>query len=592
MGTTASKDNDELVDYLVNDRSLRCKDVERGFRLVDRGRFIPPGAHEDAYRDAPYRDRDTNPVEDAERPPSSIGSIHLSAPCIYTSALDHLQLKRGQTFLNIGSGTGYLNTVVGFIIGSTGTNHGIEYFENLVEYANKKLVETLKGPEINCYDFALPTFLHGNGLLINDESKEFYDRIYIGAAITEEALQNMGNLLKVGGQLVAPVENSMICYRRTATDDFQRENYSNVSFSTLLPISPNTKPVVLPNDSYKNFSLRELCRTAIRQTIMKKAQSLTPVELQQRVDETMEEPQEYDDRPTNSMVLHVTGRGGQPRPVMIGLRREALPHIRRARQALDDVGIHQNEINQEEQQEREQEEDADEANIRIRRARLLRALMLGERDHAMARRARRLREIADERRRFRGELVENFRDEGEPVEEMREGEEAGEGQEEREIEADEHLIFSSETSDEDSEEEEDEQGNESGEQQQPEHDIPLMDGIVEDIVVRPDKNQPNPLRASSSGTSLRQSQPAMQPHIPMEDESEGTTNDENSSKRRRVGSDSEDSTNSTSGEEQRLIVVKRQSESLIQCSNQFIQILDELKLPKNLKVYCRYGVSD
>lgn len=47
----------------------------------------------------------------------SPGRIHISAPCIYGNVLECLDLQEGNSFLNVGSGTGYLNTVAGYLLG-------------------------------------------------------------------------------------------------------------------------------------------------------------------------------------------------------------------------------------------------------------------------------------------------------------------------------------------------------------------------------------------------------------------------------------------------------------------------------------------
>jgi protein-L-isoaspartate O-methyltransferase len=103
MGGSVSsgRNNDELIDNLVDGGLIKSQMVESVFRTVDRGIFYLPKFREAAYRDLAWRE----------------GHIHISAPCIYTRAMEALELEPNLSFLNIGSGTGYFSTMVGLILG-------------------------------------------------------------------------------------------------------------------------------------------------------------------------------------------------------------------------------------------------------------------------------------------------------------------------------------------------------------------------------------------------------------------------------------------------------------------------------------------
>ena len=71
----------------------------------DAGHFIDSPEHsteEVRYINAPFRN----------------GQQHLSAPCIYATALEALELSVGCSFLNVCAGTGYFSAVASQILGN------------------------------------------------------------------------------------------------------------------------------------------------------------------------------------------------------------------------------------------------------------------------------------------------------------------------------------------------------------------------------------------------------------------------------------------------------------------------------------------
>ncbi|CAJ0572234.1 unnamed protein product, partial [Mesorhabditis spiculigera] len=300
MGQRPSKKgNDELVDYLVKSGSgIKFKSVERAFRLVDRGRFVPEEDRAQAYRDAPYGPgplreppaiigpAEAN-VDPAPAPEPADGAIHISAPCIYAGALTKLNIQQGQSFLNIGSGTGYLNTIAGFLIGNGGVNHGIESVDAIVEYAYKCLDDTLSRPEVNCFDFCVPRFVCGNVFRLPDELDQLYDRIYIGAAVDEESLRKLGRLLKIGGIAVAPLRGDMICYRRVEVDKFEQGRYAHVVFSTLREAQENDPVVEFPCREVSTLCSK--ARVVIRHALIQEAQKAFPVKMLVKVTDEKEQ---------------------------------------------------------------------------------------------------------------------------------------------------------------------------------------------------------------------------------------------------------------------------------------------------------------
>uniref|UniRef100_A0A915PF83 Uncharacterized protein n=1 Tax=Setaria digitata TaxID=48799 RepID=A0A915PF83_9BILA len=209
---------------------------------------------------------DANIVSDFGSP----GRIHISAPCIYGNVLECLNLQEGNSFLNVGSGTGYLSTVAGYLLGGNGTNHGIEIHSNIVDYARELVTETLHRPETQCYDWAVPEFACGNGLYLSPSHYSKYDRVYCGAAVPASHRRILWELLKIDGILVMPYDDQLLQVRRQATNVFEVRIITSVSFSDfILPTEEETS-----NELYSNApsfiripTLQFLCALTIRKII-------------------------------------------------------------------------------------------------------------------------------------------------------------------------------------------------------------------------------------------------------------------------------------------------------------------------------------
>ncbi|CAB1335948.1 unnamed protein product, partial [Coregonus sp. 'balchen'] len=186
---SAGEDNDELIDNLKEAHYIHSDLVERAFRAIDRADYYLEDYRDSAYKDLAWRH----------------GNIHLSAPCIYSEVMEALDLHPGLSFLNLGSGTGYLSTMAGLILGPFGVNHGVELYTDVIEYAYQKLDYFIKTSEsFDKFEFCEPSFVAGNCLEIPPESRQ-YDRVYCGAGVQRDHEEFMKNLLKIIAVSFAPL---------------------------------------------------------------------------------------------------------------------------------------------------------------------------------------------------------------------------------------------------------------------------------------------------------------------------------------------------------------------------------------------------
>jgi protein-L-isoaspartate O-methyltransferase len=217
---SAGRNNEELVDNLIEVDLIKSQTVERVFRAVDRGTFYLPKHKASAYRDLAWRE----------------GNIHISAPCVYSRVMEALELRPNQSFLNVGSGTGYISSMVGLILGPYGVNHNIEIHGDVVAYAKQKVAEFVKTSGcFDDFDFCAPKFFHGNVFdLMPSDDMLLYDRIYVGAAANEQQERFLKSFLKQNGLLVLPSNDSLLKIRRVDQNSWETNTISTVSYASLV----------------------------------------------------------------------------------------------------------------------------------------------------------------------------------------------------------------------------------------------------------------------------------------------------------------------------------------------------------------------
>jgi protein-L-isoaspartate O-methyltransferase len=205
---SSGTNNAEMVDKLKRFGVITSDHVEEAFRNVDRKFFVPRGNESMAHSDQPLKE----------------GNIHISAPHIYGSAIEALDLTPNSSisFLNVGSGTGYISCIAAAILGPNSLNYGVELHDDVIEHCKASITkwkpsttEESNGISTICFADGTPDIkiIKGNGLNISNtkgESVVGFDRIYIGAAVDKEDLSNITKLLSPGGILVGPADDELV----------------------------------------------------------------------------------------------------------------------------------------------------------------------------------------------------------------------------------------------------------------------------------------------------------------------------------------------------------------------------------------------
>ncbi len=197
---------ESLIDHLKRRDVLSCPDLERAFSRVDRRDFVPPSQQIFAYDDRAL--------------PLGWGQT-ISQPYTVAFMLNLLNVKRGQSILDIGTGSGWTTALLAFLCGPEGAVTGLERVEELVNFGKNNL---------SVYSFPwAAVYKAGPDLGIPGQK---FQRILVSASarIFPDSLVEQ---LDDQGILVIPVKNSLWKVRKSGSRLIEEE-YSGFAFVPLV----------------------------------------------------------------------------------------------------------------------------------------------------------------------------------------------------------------------------------------------------------------------------------------------------------------------------------------------------------------------
>lgn len=216
---------ENLIDSLVKDGSLKTPEIIEAFKDIDRADFVLENHKEAAYVNAPL--------------PIDYGQT-ISQPLVVAFMLELLEPKRNEKILDVGAGSGWTGALLGRLVFGKipAEKQKEEDAKTPLVIAVERIPELKKMAEENIekYDFIKRGVIK---IILGDGSKGHkkeapYDKIIVGAAAKGEIPVAWKKQLKIGGRIVAPVENSVIVIDKIGGDEYSQREYFGFNFVPLI----------------------------------------------------------------------------------------------------------------------------------------------------------------------------------------------------------------------------------------------------------------------------------------------------------------------------------------------------------------------
>jgi len=200
--------NEDLYEHLLNgSRVLTTPTLKEAFRAIDRKNFVPDDYAVEAYEDYPL------PIGFEQT---------ISQPTTVAFMLELLDIKGGESVLDVGSGSGWTTALLAFMVGPQGNVIGIERIPELVIFGDANL----KKCGISNAEIMTPEKGFG-------KKGKLFDRILVSAeaeALPDELVEQ----LKPGGVMVIPVKDAIIKVVKESKGTVTRKEFPGFMFVPLI----------------------------------------------------------------------------------------------------------------------------------------------------------------------------------------------------------------------------------------------------------------------------------------------------------------------------------------------------------------------
>ncbi|MBW4049688.1 MAG: protein-L-isoaspartate(D-aspartate) O-methyltransferase [Proteobacteria bacterium] len=202
--TDFAKRRESMVQHQIANRGVQAPLVLDAMRAVPRETFLPDELGELAYEDTPLQSQEGHPF---------------SAPYFVAMMIAALELKGGETVLEIGTGSGYSSAVLSRIANNVYT---VERVGQLAEKAAATLAD---------HGYRNVHVLHADGAHGWPDHAP-YDAILVAAG-SPAIPQTLERQLNIGGRLVIPMGTGhevqeMVRVTRLSETEFKRDNIARL----------------------------------------------------------------------------------------------------------------------------------------------------------------------------------------------------------------------------------------------------------------------------------------------------------------------------------------------------------------------------